>query len=390
MTEKLPFLDITLLVLILLSISALGFMFIVWLLRRKYARNRFAFAGLSAIVFLSMTILSSLPFRSTPWDVVGTLFAYTFNVPYVPSEPRLVDYIFVLLVLSIVVYVILQLYKNWDGQITVEQYSREARYEPTTLVADGLDEIKRLLQRSPPPPIHQPTEVRPLESTLIPADESLAWHIRACDLVSLRTPSYTFVRHEDWHEQHRSWIGYNRRTDALVGIFCVNEDPSTHDIDTFVNYARRMARNQKRNQNEIELIIALEQSESIDPVEVYGIVVRKETEDTLLTGLVDFTDYFNHIRRRAERDFLPDSGLTLSDMYVPSKIRQAKDITIVKENVEEYLGHWLVEEGQRQLALLGEYGQGKSTAALMFVHHIVGRKSKELKRVPPILHQRGC
>lgn len=50
---------------------------------------------------------------------------------------------------------------------------------------------------------------------------------------------------------------------------------------------------------------------------------------------------------------------------------------------------WVNEPGQRQLALLGEYGQGKSTTALMFAHHLVESSGGKPQRVPILIELRG-
>lgn len=116
--------------------------------------------------------------------------------------------------------------------------------------------------------------------------------------------------------------------------------------------------------------------------------IRYETEASLLDCLVDFKDYFHDIKRRALYNRLPDSDLTLANVYVPSHFFLS---TGVKQgsSIEEYLNNWLNEPSQRQLALLGEYGQGKSTAALMWAYHLCCEKSQPFGRIPLLIELRG-
>ena len=94
-----------------------------------------------------------------------------------------------------------------------------------------------------------------------------------------------------------------------------------------------------------------------------------ETEESLLTGLVDFSDYFAAIRARVGQQTLTDSDLKLTDVYaIGSCIGQ---VLVQHQKPQQYLLEWLQETSQRQMALLGEYGQGKSTAALMLAYRLI-------------------
>jgi predicted NACHT family NTPase len=99
-------------------------------------------------------------------------------------------------------------------------------------------------------------------------------------------------------------------------------------------------------------------------------------------------DYFLNLKNRVEFDCLPDSELKLPDIYVPSALK-GEDNQEIAEDLETYLQNWLNEAGQRQLALLGEYGQGKSTGTLMFSHHLVQQYNGKPPRIPILVELRG-
>ena len=47
---------------------------IIWIRRRKYTKERFAFAALGAIVLLATTFLTSVLGNTMPWDLVAIVF----------------------------------------------------------------------------------------------------------------------------------------------------------------------------------------------------------------------------------------------------------------------------------------------------------------------------
>jgi len=152
------------------------------------------------------------------------------------------------------------------------------------------------------------------------------------------------------------------------------------------NAARK--RSHDGNVEQMRLIVAEPSDTPGRRVEIQGHGVSIQTEQSLLAGLVDFSDYFKHIERRANRDHLPDSTLTLEDMYVPSNYRVGES-NVVNENVEFFLQEWSNDPTRRQLALLAEYGQGKSSCALLFCRHVISGKLDCSGKVPILLELRG-
>ena len=159
------------------------------------------------------------------------------------------------------------------------------------------------------------------------------------------------------------------------------DDLDEEQISSFIDYVRRIRRGKVGDALDLDLIVAVRRSGSAANRSVNGQPVRIETEDSLLDGLVDFSDYFAEIRRRVERQPLPDSAVTLKQVYTPNDCVDEKNVVHV--NLEDYLRTWLEEPGQRQLAVLGEYGQGNSTTALMTAYHLI--ESGAIKKKTPVL-----
>ena len=137
-----------------------------------------------------------------------------------------------------------------------------------------------------------------------------------------------------------------------------------------------------------ELIVAIEGSHPGTSQRRDGDSWKVETEDTLLDGAVDWSDYRRDIATRMLVERLPDSDLTVSDVYVEPTFRPyGWKLNGDSANLEEYLATWLEEPGQRQLSLLGDYGQGKSTAALALTYRMLARDDSP--RIPILVELRG-
>ena len=118
-----------------------------------------------------------------------------------------------------------------------------------------------------------------------------------------------------------------------------------------------------------------------------------ESETSLLAKLVNFNDYFYELVRRVTQESLPDSDLTIADIFVPPVVaRQKVDLRraegeLPSSDLSKELSSWLTEPGQRHIALLGEYGQGKSTAALMLTYELLSKHGTG--RIPLLIELRG-
>ena len=66
------------------------------------------------------------------------------------------------------------------------------------------------------------------------------------------------------------------------------------------------------------------------------------TESYLLTHIADFSDYIFDITRRVEETKLPESNITIRDIYVPSFL-EAADGSLISTDMEAHLSNWAAE-----------------------------------------------
>jgi hypothetical protein len=207
-------------------------------------------------------------------------------------------------------------HQRWYGLKSIEQYQREEHSESINFFAEGASELRRLLKREPPLQVYSESSHKHFIPQLEPVTDSLVWKDQAKELVRLSSSSYAFDTDSGWHDKENCWVGQNVNTGDLVFLYPYQGEISEDEFKMFLEYTKRIAKSENKGIGEI---IAASKRETFKPIELWeGLFIRYETETSLLDCLVDFKDYFNEIRRRVLVNYLPDSNLTLLDVYVLS------------------------------------------------------------------------
>jgi len=356
--------------------------FYVWWKKDRHTRERFAFAGFFALSGFGVYYLARLGANAS---IIGGLIKIglkPFGVD-IPSKPlsNLETLIFAGVFASLV-YAYLQVFKHWKGRWSRAQYEQKQNGEAASVLKD----ILLVMRRDKTLLAHHEGDDQ-ARGTL-KAPKSLPWHERARQLWLLKNRWYLFNDEDGYDPARKCWMGKEKKTGALAFLACYGDAPSDREIRELAQYARKVA--DAKNQKEVELIIATKNDGARRGKPSHGDAIRYISESELLEDLVDFSDYFDDIRNRVERDKLMDSDLTLRDMYTPSSFRFEEDKEPPKNNLEEFVFDWLRKNTRRQLSVLGEYGQGKSAASLLISHHLIQRfKIDSDTRIPILIELRG-
>lgn len=364
----------------------------VWIRQFSTTREEYSMFAAPAVVCLALAVVlpgilaldSSMHVGLTPLPALKTLAWTALGV----SPPLTADRVAELLlglVLGIAVYFPLtNRFTKWSGLESIDQYRQEQRREPPSMMKEGFRTWKRLLLQGALSPVYVETrnyEVRPLEG----ATDPLAWKDRARELIRLKSASYAFGPESEWHDLAKCWLGKNLDTGKRVLLFAVHEDATAESVAKQLAYANEIA---AISEPEIgEIVVA-----SIAPISPprtakwRGIPVEWRSEAELLDALVDFRDYFYAIKKRTQVDTLPDSDLTIEQVYVDSEATLTDQET--KVTLTDYLDQWTRDTRRRHLAVLGEYGQGKSTATLMWVYRRI-KTWKPGVELPVLIELRG-
>src|SRR4051812_39591401 len=84
----------------------------LWRKRDEYTRERFAFAALAAMVSLTTALVAFVAGKTTPWHLIRELISGSAREHTKPSG---IDYLFLLTIYVVFVYLIKQLHENWTG-----------------------------------------------------------------------------------------------------------------------------------------------------------------------------------------------------------------------------------------------------------------------------------
>lgn len=371
----------------IVSIAAL-ITYIWWsVFRRKYTRERFAFQLLlsnTAVVLLVINV-----FTSTNYWLIGVnyILVNVFGKPQIQSEePGISEMILALILVLYYLRKTSSIHTNWNGaKSKVEQNSvnipdthsflidayRYMRYEDARRIS--ISENSN----------HQ--EEFTVQSMTV---ESISWRLQLADLLKLISTQYKINVESDWYSQENCYISRYGNDNHVIAIFCTHTEVADAKVSGFVNFVQRQRKN-----CEISYIWGIRDGKETGTREINGAEIKIVTENSLLDELIDFSDYKRYIIRRFEKEQIYDGNpLSLDDIYVEPKCSMYDAVTKKHsdlDSVESYVSDWLNDELQhKQLALLGEYGQGKSVLSLRLAYLILTGKISS-KRIPVIIDLRG-
>lgn len=364
------------------SLLSLGAATFIWLKSRSYARSRFAFAGLAAVTSLCATALATMA-GPTPWNALFVALGHVAGINIQPEPKSWEGLLLASILVGMVVFVVLRLHRQWDGAVTVEQ-AESARIEPPpNLVREGAGELWRILSRRPASPIYEPGRAKPGFGELVTDVRSIPFNDLVREAFCNWLVDTVIDATEDWHSRAQCWIGRDKRTAESVVVFCTGDRLEHSMQGRFLDYLRSLdgldmagARLYQVRRRADDALLDI-----LPPLNLTTL-----TFDELIDRLVDLDEYRERLRVAIEEQELPNSDLTLKKTYTAARVREegAEDAVYFPDYVEE----WLATDDQRHLALLGEYGEGKSTSALYLTYQLL-QSRKPSDRIPVLLDLRG-
>lgn len=378
--------------------------FIYWWKKSNYTRERFAFLGAVSLFGLLSLFLAQL---TTGYSLIyfasyaiKILLGYLnlnelLNTSQNPPEPTALTPFNTVIYMMVIMgygYWFFKVFNNWEGKKSVSQYEQERNSEKPNPLVD----IALILSRNPDKRALLKQYISKEDDNLKPLiteiNEQKAWNIRAKSMWSIHSRNHIFE--DSFDAERKCWWGEDKNTGAIVALVCIHETPNEELLKGIIFYARQISI--ARNGENFQLVVAVKnlhierEKENID-----GTQVTFTSEKELLSKIVDFTDYFEDISYRVNRLKLPESDLTINDIYTPSYFDlDSNNISTLNEinrvSADEFIDEWLAENSRRHIALLGEYGQGKSTVSLMTTYNLI-RKFEDGKngRIPILIELRG-
>jgi CRISPR/Cas system CSM-associated protein Csm2 small subunit len=353
---------------------------------QQYFREDFSLSIIKTIIWLFVLLLLASVYQLMPWHILYIICQNLSNIKTSIPRANWAEYALVIAVIYIIYSRSEQCHKQWKGSKSTEQHHQEQYGYYTNLIMEGLQELwkRKTLRRNPILEQHKELEInQPLLQLELTID-SKAWKDEARKLLQLSSSSYAFDTQSDWHDKRKCWVGRNIDTGKLVFLYPIQSNLTQAEIQDIYSYIDQISNRKKEEVDEV--IIILKDGYSVPKIRKDR-NIRVETESKLLDELINFSDYKNDIKKRVLTNTLPESELKLIDVYAHSNFLANNRRS--DETVEDYLKKWLKEPGQRQIALLGEYGQGKSSTAIMFTYHLLFESQQQHSRIPILIELRG-
>ncbi|MGK7954888.1 MAG: NACHT domain-containing NTPase [Crocosphaera sp.] len=405
----------------------------IWTDRANNFRETYCLSAFSSLIYLISLIILGIFFNIVPWTCFSIILksieqeTFTLDIQTPPSE------LLLLIVFGTLIFLIeYMIYDRGENfKISDKKYQKTKKVRRDDLLdflKEGLEELKRKITQSYELQEYKKPNTEPgvFHESWKPILEP-TWKDRAKQLYEHSYGEYNLFDNDNvWNDSHRCWIGCNSRKKLII-LVVAESSLSKEQQNKVVNYAREITEKSKYNRIE-KIIFAFAADEykrktqkiteqKLDFFYQFRLMIRGkdetidiiyETENTLLDRLAKlpnpdsdsepsiFSSYIREIEERVTINPLPESNsedkLTLDDVYVASQyLYESTDEKKIKsqQTVENYLQEWFDKSDQadpKQIILLGEYGQGKTSTSLMLTYHLIRNKSS---RIPILIQLRG-
>src|SRR6266404_5300820 len=98
------------------------------------------------------------------------------ETPIPADQPPWTDHALIVVVFMSACYYITSLYKNWEGELSVEDYNRRRRNNDKSWVSVGISDAYRRVVRRPAPAAYT-REDQEFKPSRLEVPTTLAWHV---------------------------------------------------------------------------------------------------------------------------------------------------------------------------------------------------------------------
>jgi hypothetical protein len=365
---------------IIISLALIVCILLIYLIRRKQTKERFAFYALTTLVgFAGANIIPFLKghsFLSSIEASIGHIIGLDVH-----TTSNLYDKSLSVIIFLGLLWLAMRIHANWDGSVTERQFQNDRQGIKPTIVQDAFAEGAAIIKREPIK-LHEPVEDNLWDNMFTAMQYD--WKQKAANLLMAYSSQYKIDVSRDWYSEYSCFVskfGVNR---IPVIVHCPNSLPTEEEIEKI----RQLSENLEETTSIYTLVVP-ETIEKPPELTTFGFTqTHFYTEKILLDSLSELPSYREFIRQSFEEKNLTsnsDLKFTLADIYVTSSGLSEHHSAI--PSVEEYIWEWLASDVSGHLAILGDYGQGKSTLSLKLAYDAL--KKGETERIPIIIELRG-
>jgi hypothetical protein len=334
---------------------------------RTYTEKRFHFVALwacTSVVFMAAFSVTDIQIFS----IALKLFGIDLQIATLPEKALII------FLAGSYCYVVRNWALQWTGLLTEEGKKNKDRERHKGILIDGLSETIRIVRGQPPSKLSEQSSSESRRLALSTPINELPFSEQVRILILAKWPEYEIVE-DSWAGGISCWQGLDRAFDRPILVAC-GINSTEFDFSALAELAKIQA-----NPRGV-LVICVFQIKSTNADHFQNVFQRDFDAkfisfDELAQTVANFDEYRRFIRLEFEQKPLPDADFAIADVLAPTRVRLSssrnsqRDDEVTTIDFEKLVTNWVTERSDRQLALLGEYGQGKSTAALALTYKLL-------------------
>ncbi len=374
-------------ILFFITIVLVGVIIYLIYKRRKYTRERFAFYSLFLLfsmgTLFAVHVFSDNSFIIILFKILNKYFDLQLEIPYTDWTGKIWSALIYFIFASVIIFIS----KSWQGgksreDIKLEDIHKEMNFLNAAL--KGFTSFNIQIENK------KHLDIQEKASDLTFFNMSKDWHTQVKEIFIFISSQYK-ISEENWFSQESMYIAKYGNIDVV--IMCFLKKPLLLDINKRISFSEENYPNIKFKKYIIAIQSDINENSVIDTSN-HNYTIEYRFKEELLKEIVQFDEYFDFLNKEFfHKEITAGDNLKLSDTYVEqksflhlpegSKKKKRKDIL----NTEEYILKWANNNKLgKHIALLGEYGQGKSSLSLKIANELIINSNG---RIPIIIELRG-
>lgn len=341
--------------------------------KEENTREYYAFKCIALLIGLAGDAIATIMAPSSVWDFLAALFHVRSQDSELIALISRILIVFIFLLCWLLVY---KTYAHWNGPVSRRQHQRDTQemesgsmLEDFLLVASG--GVKRDFDLKVYRPAADFEEYQENEIT-----KELPWHIEFAKIYMLMSNQAHIDVKQDWHSQEHCFIS-SYSAEHKIAIYCSSRVPSDEQVEAYIAYIHQLHKTYFR------IVVAIKEGGGKDYVRsVGGEQIEYIFKENALDRLVDFSEYFRAVEALYNQPLMGSTQFTIEDVYVEPVC--AEGMNGADHKLNGYVEEWLKEDGNRQLALLGDFGQGKTLYSIYLTYHMIRSQSERIPILIPL------
>lgn len=344
--------------------------------KTKSVREHYAFRCVALLFGLAGDIIAAVALDYSVWDLLAAIFGIQTQESVLRTT---LSYGLILIIFFSCMYVVFKTYNQWDGPISRRQFQRDTEeFDESNIIRDCLEVILASIKENG-------SSLKAYRRIIGPADSGgseitgdLPWHIEFAEMYSLMSNQVHIDIETEWHAFKQCFITTDSRNHNIA-IYCTIFEPSEQDLNNFLTYIFQ------QNETYQHIIVAVKNGQKDNfSLTQNGHIIEFLFKYNVLNLLVNFSDYYRAIDEWYQRPLMQNTEVRINDIYVePNCCLESQEKPFP---LYSYVTKWLQEFSDKQLALLGDFGQGKTLFSLYLTYQMIHTQSE---RIPILIQLRN-